>query len=91
LFILVCTKVFGLPVLEALACDTPVVTSDNSSLSEIFGGYVILVNPNNVSEIASAMKEVLSGKIDVVKINLENFDWNNTANVFKKIIYENRN
>lgn len=73
---------FGLPVLEALACDTPVITSDRSSLSEIFGDYAYLVNPNNIGEISGAMKKILSGKLEFEKINLENFDWNKTAEKF---------
>jgi len=73
---------FGLPVLEALACDTPVITSDRSSLSEVFGDHVALVNPNNISEISKAMKVALSSKREDIKIDLGKFDWNKTAKEF---------
>ena len=49
---------FGLPVLEAMACGTPVITSNISSLPEVTGEAAILVDPYNVDEIADALKTV---------------------------------
>lgn len=46
---------FGLPALEAMACGTPVITSNLSSLPEVVGGAAILINPYKVSELADAM------------------------------------
>lgn len=46
---------FGLPVLEAMACGTPVVTSASSSLSEVAGDAALLVNPYQVEQIANAL------------------------------------
>jgi glycosyltransferase involved in cell wall biosynthesis len=43
---------FGLPLLEALACGTPVVTSEGSVMEDIAGTAVIAVDPNDVSSIA---------------------------------------
>ncbi|MDE3167476.1 MAG: glycosyltransferase family 4 protein [Acidobacteriota bacterium] len=50
---------FGLPPLEAMACGTPVVTSNVSSLPEVVGEAAIQVNPENVFDIARGIKEVL--------------------------------
>lgn len=49
---------FGLPVLEAMACGTPVVTSTGGSLPEVAGDAAILVNPFDVSAIAAAIRRV---------------------------------
>jgi glycosyltransferase involved in cell wall biosynthesis len=50
---------FGLPPLEAMACGTPVVTSNVSSLPEVAGNAAMLVNPENVFDIARGIREVL--------------------------------
>lgn len=50
---------FGLPPVEAMASGTPVVTSSVSSLPEVVGDAAVIVNPENVFDIARGMKEVL--------------------------------
>ena len=50
---------FGLPVLEAMACGTPVITSNLASLPEVTGDAAILINPYNTSEITNAMREII--------------------------------
>lgn len=47
---------FGFPVLEAMACGTPVITSNLSSLPEVAGDAAILINPYNTAEITAAMQ-----------------------------------
>lgn len=50
---------FGLPVLEAMACGTPVVTSNVTAMPEIAGGAALLVDPTSVEQIARAMERIL--------------------------------
>ncbi len=50
---------FGLPVLEAMACGTAVITSNTSSLPEIIGDAGITVAPKDIDALAEAMKKVL--------------------------------
>lgn len=49
---------FGLPVLEAMACGTPVITSNLSSLPEVVGDAGILIDPYNVGAIADSMQTI---------------------------------
>ena len=51
---------FGLPVLEAMACGTPVITSNISSLPEVAGDAAILINPYNPGEITAAMQAIIN-------------------------------
>ncbi|MDE3077037.1 MAG: glycosyltransferase family 4 protein [Chloroflexota bacterium] len=50
---------FGLPVLEAMSCGLPVVTSNVSSLPEVAGDAALLVDPSSPEELATAMERVL--------------------------------
>jgi glycosyltransferase involved in cell wall biosynthesis len=50
---------FGLPVVEAMACGTPVITSNVTSLPEVAGTAALLVDPKSEDEIASALERVL--------------------------------
>jgi glycosyltransferase involved in cell wall biosynthesis len=54
---------FGFPVLEALACGCPTVTSNVSSLPEVAGEAAILVNPEDISEISAAVLDILTDEI----------------------------
>ncbi|MEH2198978.1 glycosyltransferase family 4 protein [Nostoc sp.] len=49
---------FGLPVLEAMACGTPVITSNLSSLPEVAGDAAILIDPYKIGEITEAMQAI---------------------------------
>jgi glycosyltransferase involved in cell wall biosynthesis len=51
---------FGMPVLEAMAAGTPVLTSDRSSLSEVAGDAALLVDPTDTVSIREALRRILS-------------------------------
>lgn len=77
---------FGLPILEAMACGSPVITSDLGAMREIAGGAAILVDPNSVRSIANAMKNIVSDpKLanHISELGLKRsreFSWQNAAN-----------
>ncbi len=76
---------FGLPPLEAFACGTPVICSDNSSLPEVAGEAALLVNPYNAHEIAIAIVKVLMDPILAANLGemglrqAQGFSWEKTA------------
>lgn len=51
---------FGIPIVEAMSCGVPVITSNISSMPEAAGDAALLVNPNSVEEISSAMKRIFT-------------------------------
>ncbi len=59
---------FGLPVIEAMACGTRVVTSNCSSLKEIAEGHAVLVNPKSVKSISKGMLEVINNPVERLNI-----------------------
>lgn len=83
---------FGLPVLEAMACGTPVVASCNSSLPEVLGNAGLMIDPYNVEQIYSAMKEILGSRElreELAKRGIErakNFTWEKCAEETLKVI-----
>ena len=51
---------FGMPVLEAMACGVPVVTSNNTALRELFSEVSVMVDPHNYFEMAEKLKELIT-------------------------------
>lgn len=76
---------FGLPVLEALCTDTPVITSNTSSLPEVAGDAVLLVDPYQVEEIAEAMcriwnePDLREGLVKKGQLQRQQFSWDRAA------------
>ncbi|NYE56950.1 glycosyltransferase family 4 protein [Carboxydothermus ferrireducens] len=76
---------FGLPVLEAMAAGTPVITSNLTSMPEIAGEFAYYVDPYDISSISEGILKVVSDinlrkkLINGGKIHAKNFSWNKTA------------
>ena len=56
---------FGIPVIEAMACGVPVITSNTTSLPEVAAGHAWLVDPRSPESISHAMSEVCAGGMTV--------------------------
>jgi glycosyltransferase involved in cell wall biosynthesis len=90
---------FGIPVIEAMYCDIPVLASNVTSLPEVAGNAAIYADPYNVSAMAAQMLALVRNKnlrqdlIDKGRVRRQNFNWDKTAegvwccieNVFNKI------
>ncbi len=85
---------FGLPVLEAMACGTPVVASTGNALEEVVGDGGVLVNPLNEADIARGLKEVLGdpAKADELRgrslRRASEFSWDRSADQIVKVFHE---
>lgn len=90
---------FGLPVIEAMACGCPVVTSNISSLPEVGGEAALYVNPYDIDEISAAIERILSDEklSDEMRSKglkqAENFSWEKSTqkllNIFE-VIYKSK-
>lgn len=87
---------FGLPILEAMACGTPVITSNVSSLPEVGGEAAVYVDPEKTEDISNKLKLVMEDeglRNKLVQKGLsqaKRFSWKRcaeeTINVYKRII-----
>jgi glycosyltransferase involved in cell wall biosynthesis len=85
---------FGLPLLEAMACGAPVLTSKVSALPEVAGGAALLVDPMDVGAIADGMERLL--RDDELREQLRaagvawaaGFDWSETARQTAAVLHQ---
>lgn len=75
---------FGFPVIEAMSCGTPVITSTTSSLPELAGDAALLVNPTNTKAITSALLKLDDNSLredlgQRGRVNAKRFTWENAA------------
>ena len=83
---------FGLPIVEAFACNVPVVTSNNSSLVEIAGDAAILVDPFSEDDVTRGILKALTDcNLEDLKVKgkdrLNFFQWENVAQWMLQSIY----
>ena len=87
---------FGLPVIEAMACGTPVIASNTASLPEVVGAAGIIINPRDIDSLTNAIYKVLHSKSiqDKMIINgitqAKKFSWKKcareTLEVYKSLL-----
>jgi len=73
---------FGLPVLEAMASGTPVVTSNATALAEVAGKAAVLTNPEDAREICQAMEAAIANRTALAEAGLRRareFSWRESA------------
>jgi alpha-1,3-rhamnosyl/mannosyltransferase len=86
---------FGMPPLEALACGTPVVCSDNSSLPEVVGEVATRVKSTDTKALTQAIEKTLRDKKAASEVIMtgpkqaETFNWRRSAKVYYDLIMEN--
>lgn len=84
---------FGLPILEAMACDCPVITCSNSSIPEVAGGAAIYVSESNADEMAAAICNVMrpdvrQGLIQLGRSQVMRFSWERMADTVKHVLQQ---
>jgi len=85
---------FGIPILEALECGLPVITSNISSMPEVAGDAALLVDPHNIQEIAEKMNNITNSEIlrkQLIESGFERvkqFSWERTARETLKVYNE---
>ena len=88
---------FGLPLLEAMQCDVPVITSNVTSLPEVAGDAALLVDPHSVSAIANAMKrlylnpDLCKQLIASGRKRRQDFSWQKAADAVYEILKSTAN
>ncbi len=83
---------FGFPPLEAMACGTPVITSNTSSLPEIVGSGAVMIDPDRPEEITHALHHVLSDRSFSQKLHelglvqTTQLSWHRAAQKFREVL-----
>jgi len=84
---------FGIPVLEAMACGAPVVTSRGGATEEVAGGAAVLVDPLDVDAIAAGLEEAASRRDELRARGLERaraYTWRSVGDAVERVWRELR-
>ncbi len=85
---------FGIPIIEAMACGTPLITSNTSAMPEVAGKGALLIDPHNPESIADMILQVQSNnsiRADAIRYGIERasqFSWKKTAQQVEDIYRE---
>lgn len=85
---------FGFPPIEAMQLETPVVCSNLSSLPEVVGNAALLVNPQDMDEVAQALIKVTTDKAYAQELvekglqNAERFNWKKTGDKYREVLFD---
>jgi glycosyltransferase involved in cell wall biosynthesis len=83
---------FGLPILEAMACGTPVITSNVTAMPEVAGEAAMLIDPYSVNSIAQGIEQVINDTSLQQSLRnkglerVKEFTWDKTAAVVKDVL-----
>ncbi len=85
---------FGLPALESMACNTPVIASNSGALPEVIDDAGLLINPKKPIEIAYAMKQLIddsglkSQLVERGKNRLKLYSWEKASSVIEELLLD---
>ena len=81
---------FGIPPLEAMACGTPVICADNSSLPEVVGDVAMKFNAKDIKQMAELIEKQMyekeKQKTDLLIKHVKKFNWNDSVKKTKQKI-----
>ena len=85
---------FGLPILEAMACGCPVITSYGSGTQEVANNAAILIDPYSVSDLVDSITKILLSEYEQSNLrqrgakHSRNFNWSSTSKKLFEVIFE---
>ncbi|WP_461935508.1 glycosyltransferase [Nostoc sp.] len=85
-------ETFGMPILEAMSCSCPVITSNNTGCAEVAGDAALCVDPRSIDKIRSAMQRIINDEVlrEQLRIKgrkrVQSFSWRNSAQQLLQVL-----